>query len=113
MQYACGLIYTGIAGFCFFQKQVGFAWFRNGFKIVRAMEAAIAAAMPSFQVVLFGKHHQAMFIVIKINVFNQGCVHVSGLSGLHLFQAVNCYRCETAGNVLYYFRQCPGFRNRF
>jgi hypothetical protein len=53
------------------------------------MQAAIAAAISSFQVILFGKHNIPLFVIIIINSFGQRFLQVIKFLILHPYPAMD------------------------
>jgi hypothetical protein len=49
--------------------------FWHFFVIIGAMQTTVAAALSPFQMKNAGKHHQAFFIKVKVNVLNQFLTH--------------------------------------
>ena len=51
------------------------AWFGNGFIIERAVSASMTTAIAFVKVVFFCEDHIALFVVVKINMFNHFVRH--------------------------------------
>lgn len=64
-----------VTGYLFLFQQSSSLGFRHTFVVVRTMPATMPAAIPFFQVMLFGKHHISVAVVIKIYRLNQVLLH--------------------------------------
>src|SRR4051812_38005590 len=88
---------------------------RHPFIVIGAVPAAIAAATASFEMVFFGKHHQALFIEIKINPLLQR--HVRWFLVVPAARrpgwAGRLRAAGISGNECGCFVQCRGPRNVF
>jgi len=52
-------------------SQLGPAGFGNPVVVIGAVAAAVAAAVTAVKMEFFGEDHQAVFVVVEVDVFNQ------------------------------------------
>ena len=87
--------------------------FGNRLILIRTMTATIPTTVATCFVVVLGKYHKPIRIIIEIYILNQFRVHKSVVLMLRLSQLAILYSTENADNVSVYYWLCPNFHSTF